>query len=239
MAEDEKVEGIVAELTSLQVAKVDGVVRGQRRHEQSSAAKYDLGPADHEERSSRDCSGRRKTTRRPWTTRPQYDAERSTGVTPATRRPGGVVLIDVKGLKNLGLDPLEYRSKKVVELNAARVEFLRIEAFGRTYDIARTANGWEQLRPTREPADASSVKQLLSRLGEAQASALLDPSAVPGSGVDPPAMTISLWQAGPLAKPALALAAPPQSPPRLVLQIGRADAVPLLSIHPACEATEP
>ena len=113
----------------------------------------------------------------------------------------------------------------MAELKDARVEFLRIEAFGRTYDIARTATGWEQLQPTREPADASSVKQLLSRLGEAQASAFLDPAAVPNSGIDPPAMTISVWQAGPLARPTLGLAAPPPTSPRLVLRIGRADAV--------------
>ena len=203
VAEDEKVEGIVAELTSLQVAKGDdGFVANDVTD--ADAAKYgldkpsmtiELRPAIGPAKPQTLVVGKPA-------------AEQSDQYYARVGDQNDVVLIDAKGLKDLGLDPLEYRSKKVVELKDARVEFLRIEAFGRTHDIARTANGWEQLRPTREPADASAVKQLLSRLGEAQASAFLDPAAVPNSGIDPPAMTISVWQAGPLARPALGLTAP-------------------------------
>ena len=220
LAENEKVEGIVAELTSLQVARGDkGFVANDVT--ESDAAKYGLDrPTMTIELQPALGPGKPQTlvVGKPEADQSDYSYAR-------LGDQNDVLLIDAKGIKNLGLDPLEYRSKKVVELKEGRVEFLRIEAFGRTYDIARTATGWEQVLPTREPADTAAVKQLLSRLGEAQASEFLDPATVPNPGIDPPTMTISVWQAGPLARPALGLAAPPPAPPRLVLEIGRADAV--------------
>src|SRR5262249_17793676 len=48
---------------------------------------------------------------------------------------------------------------------------------------------------------------------------------VPASGIDPPQMTIRVWQAAPQAKPATGLDAAPKTPPRVVLQIGHADAL--------------
>src|SRR5262249_47370110 len=122
------------------------------------------------------------------------------------------------------LDQKELRSRRVAELNDARVEFIRIEAFGRRFDIARTASGWEQLRPTRETADTAAVRNLLKQLGEAQTSEFLDPGAVPTPGINPPRVTLSVWQTSLQAHPALLLDAPPKSPPRTVLQVGAVDA---------------
>jgi hypothetical protein len=136
-----------------------------------------------------------------------------------------IVLIEARDFRSLGLDAntMELRSKKVTDVNDARVEFLRVEAFGRTFDVARTASGWEQLRPTRESADTMAVRNLLKKLGEAETSDFLDPKAIPQAGLDSPRMTISVWQASAHAQPALLLDAPPSTPPRVVLQIGNAD----------------
>jgi hypothetical protein len=218
VAESDKVEGIVAELTSLQVAKgVGGFVAHDVKD--GDAAKYGLDRPEMtiELRPAGPGKPQILLVGKP-------EAENSDRRFARVGGHNDVVLIDAKNLRDLGVDPVEYRSKKVAELTEARVEFLRVEAFGRPYDIARTATGWEQVRPTRELAEATAIKELLSKLGEAQTSEFLDPAAVPQPGIDPPAMTIFVWQAGPLAKPALGLDAPPQSPPRVVLQIGRVDA---------------
>ena len=218
VAEDEKVEGIVAELTSLQVvAKDAGFVANDVKNK--DAAKYGLDqPAMTIELRPAFGSGKPQTL---LVGKPE--SEQSDRHFARTGDQDDVVLIDAKNLRNLGLDTKEVRSKKVADLNDARVEFIRIEAFGRTYDIVRATSGWEQLQPSREPADTAAVQNLLKRLGEAQTSEFLEAAGVPHSGIDPPQMTLSVWQAAPQTRPALGLDAPPKTAPRVVLQIGRHD----------------
>ena len=172
------IEGIVAELTSLRVAKGDrdnGFVANDLKGKDD--AKYGL---DHPLMTIelRPAVGPAKpqtlVVGKPVPDQPDLHYARSGDQ-------DDIVLIDVKNFRDLGRDPNAVRSHKVVDLTPARVEFIRIEAFGRTFDLSRTANGWEQLRPTREPADALSVQRLLNKLGEAQASAFLDASKVTGS----------------------------------------------------------
>ena len=218
LADDDKVEGMVAELSSLRVAKgnkgfvADDVKEGER-------AKYGLDqPTMTVEMVPAIRPGKTQTlvVGKPADDNPELNYAR-------VGDQDDVVLIDAKNFRDLGRDPNALRSHKVAELVPERIEFVRVEAFGRTFDLSRTAKGWEQIRPTREPADAMSVKRLLNALGQAEASEFLDPNKVSQAGIDPPRMTIRVWQASPIAKVALGLDSPPRDDPRLVLEIGNHD----------------
>jgi hypothetical protein len=222
VADDDKVEGMVAELTSLQVAKGnEGFVADNIKDKGGDAAKYGLDPPVLEIVLTPAIGGGKPQTLlvgKPVPDEPDLSYAR-------VGNQDDLVLVNAKNFRDLGLDINALRSQKVAEIDPARVEFVRIEAFGRTFDLSRAANGWTQLQPTREEADASAVQGLLKGLAEAQTSAFLDPSQVSRPGIDPPPMTIRVWQAGPRAKPALALESPPKAEPRFVLQVGSHDAV--------------
>jgi len=49
------------------------------------------------------------------------------------------VLIDAKGVRDLGANPNALRSHKVADFNPALVSELRVEAQGRTFHVARVA----------------------------------------------------------------------------------------------------
>ena len=135
--------------------------------------------------------------------------------TPARGDQDDVVLVDAKNFRDLGLDPNALRSQKVADLDPARVEFLRVEAFGRTFDLSRTAD-----RLGAAPADArggrpAAVRRLLNGLGEAKTSEFLDPSKVDPAG-DRPAPDDDQGLAGrpERPRPAIGLDAPPKAEPR-------------------------
>jgi hypothetical protein len=216
--EFDRVEGIVAELTSLQVVPGNAGFVANDVKEQD-AAKYGL---DHPVMTIelRPVLGSSKPQRlivgKP-------ENEHSSRFYARTGDQDDVVLIEARSIRDLGINASALRSKKVAALNDARVEFLRVAAFGRTFDIARSATGFEQVRPARESADAVTVRNLLKAMSEAETTQLLDPATIPNAGIDPPRMTISVWQSSPQAAPALALDAPPTAPPRVVLEVGNTD----------------
>jgi hypothetical protein len=220
VAEFDKVEGLVAELTSLQVVPGSAGFVANDVKEQD-AAKYGLDdPAMTIELRPALGPGKPQTL-----DVGKAENEQSSRFYARTGGQDDVVLIEARDFRDLGLDTKtkELRSKKVAALNDKQVEFMRIEAFGRTFDIARNASGWEQLRPTREPADTATVSNLLKKLGEVETSDFLDPATIPNASIDPPRMTISVWQARDHAPPALLLDAPPKAPPRVALQVGDVD----------------
>jgi hypothetical protein len=218
-AEDAKVEGLLAELSSLQVVKTEpGFVADDVKA--PDAAKYGLDPPELTI-ELRPVAGAGKSQ----TLLVGKPRDESSGLSYA--RAGDqddVVLVDAKNFRNLGRDVNALRSKTLVELTPARVEFLRVEAFGTRLDVSRTADGWRQVRPTRETADSAAVVGLLRVLGEAESSEFLDPAGFPRAGLNPPRMTISVWQAAEQARPAIGLEDPPQAAPRLVLEVGNHDA---------------
>jgi hypothetical protein len=218
VGEGEKVEGMVAELSSLRVANGDaGFVANDVAA--GDAARYGLDPAA--------LTIELRPSLGAW--KPQTllvgkaESESSTYYYARTGDQDDVVLIDAKPFIDLGLDPNALRSKQVADVTSARVEFLRLEAFGREFDVCRKADGWELIQPARAPADAVTVVELLKQLTEAQTSEFLDAARIPNPGLDPPQMTLTVWQSAPEARPALGLDKPPDTAPWVVLQVGRYD----------------
>jgi hypothetical protein len=220
-ADDDKVEGMVAELTSLRVARGNEgfIAEGKPA---ASSAKFGLEPPSFTIAIEPAPGAGPTQTLVVGAADPEHPGMHFA-------RAGDqddVVLIDARNFEGLGLDPNALRGKKVARIDPAAVEFVRIRAVGHTFDLARAAKGWTQLQPTREVADELSVGRLLSALESAETGNFLDPKDVKNPGLEPPQMTIEVWQAAPRTSPARGLAGPPSSPPRLALEVGNYD--PLL-----------
>jgi hypothetical protein len=138
-----------------------------------------------------------------------------------------VVRVEVKTLREAYKEPTSLRSQQIVDINPGRVFRVRIETLGQVFDLSRTAEGWELLSPVREAADAVSVKALLTELGEVKTSEFFEPTRVNDPRLDPPLTRVRVWQTEPGATlPAPASSdTPPEGEPRADLRLGRHDAV--------------
>ncbi|MHC5539008.1 DUF4340 domain-containing protein [Singulisphaera rosea] len=136
-----------------------------------------------------------------------------------------VFVVDAKGFRELGLNPNALRSKKVTDFIPALADRIRIEAYNHVFDLARTTNGWELLRPTRERADAESIPGLLTKLSELETSEFFGEDKVSNPELDPPLLTLKVWQALPGKKPAPEPSPERTDAPRVDLKFGRHDAL--------------
>jgi hypothetical protein len=134
-----------------------------------------------------------------------------------------VVEIKDKDARDLGIDPNALRSQKVTDFQPARINLIRIEDQGskNTIELVKTPTDWELVKPVHEKADAQSVQSFVTQLATLQTSGFLDPSQAASANLDPPNLTIKLWQAEPGEKPSLS----PTSEPKAQLLIGAYDAL--------------
>ena len=108
-----------------------------------------------------------------------------------------VIRVDTKILRESLATPTSLRSLKVVDLLVGRVVRLKIELKGKDVDVVRTDAGWQLLAPTRASADLTTVQSYLTKLTELQASEFLARSSLKDPGLDPPACRIRVWQVEP------------------------------------------
>jgi len=134
-----------------------------------------------------------------------------------------VILVDGKGLKDLGIDPYKLRSQKVADFSPSLVDHLEIKAFGRLFALSNTANGWMLVSPTREIADADSIPILLSTLEKLESSEFLESAKVPQPDLDPPTTVVRIWQGKPGAKLPQEPTTERKDPPVVELKLGRHD----------------
>jgi hypothetical protein len=134
-----------------------------------------------------------------------------------------VAAVDGKFLAEIPRDSIAYRSQNVADIEPAAVTEIRIEALEATFDLAREGAAWELKSPKPARADTYLVQSLLSQLDGLQTSEFLDPSRVIAPMLDPPAMTIKLWQAARGARDAAWKPGDPSQPPALSLRLGRHD----------------
>ncbi len=137
-----------------------------------------------------------------------------------------VVNVDAKAIVDLGDDPHAFRSRRVADLDLARVDFLTIRAGEVEHALARTEKGWQVLRPVEGKADSTLVRELLTELNKVETSDLFAAKDVPNAGLDPPEAVLEVWQGG-LAgsKGQGAGATRPKGEPALRLSLGRRNRV--------------
>ena len=218
-ADDERAEGLAAELSSLRVAKGD---KGFVKDNATDFAEYGL---------DKPVMTITLKDKRPAVAPQTLDVGKPLEDAPELRYArrqdqNDVVLIDATGIADLGTRPNALRSQRVAQVTPNRVTFVTIEAPGRTFKLAPTSSEWVLLEPTRARADTQSVSTFLSKLSDVQTSDFIEPGSIGDPRVDPPIYTIKVWQAAPDMKllPAEASEAP-EGKPRVNLRIGRHDAI--------------
>ncbi len=138
-----------------------------------------------------------------------------------------VVSVNDRFLTEIPRDSIAFRSQSVTDIVPAAVSEIAIDALATSFRLERQGTAWVFKSPPAEKADISLVQSLLDKLDGLQTSEFLDPARVLQPDLDPPLMTIKVWQTavnGPAARAKRAEPAEPRSQaPALSLLIGRHD----------------
>ena len=87
----------------------------------------------------------------------------------------------------------EYRSKKVWDLDEAKVESIEVERDGKKFKLARKGTGWEDPAAPKDSIDDTAVSELLAVLGGLRAERWAGDD-VKKAGLEKPSGTITLTQ---------------------------------------------
>ncbi len=217
-ADDEKVEGIVAELSSLRVA--DGE-KGFVADNAANLAPYGLDKPDMVVTLKQKAESRPDQVMLVGKEVPDKPDHRYA----KRANQDDVVMIDAKGLLDLGKKPNAYRSLKIADVTPGKCSFMTFQLSGKTIKLSHGADGWEQLEPLRQKADATTVTNFLQRLSQLYTTEYLDPSQVNEPTLDPPVVAIKVWQFEGNEKPPATAPSEPTGAPRVNLRLGRIDAI--------------
>lgn len=218
LADDVKVEEVLAELTSLRVAGgskgfvADGVKDLQPYGLGQDALRVELVPVSERGTPQVLLIGSKSPDSPENVYAKRHDQD-------------DVILINGKGLMDLGSTPNALRSKKVTDFNPALVNHIRIEAHAHVFDLVRTQTGWDLVLPSRTKVDVQNLAGLVGKLNDLQASEFFDPSQIPNPELDPPLMRIKVWQMKPGQKPPAGPTSAGQGAPDVDLALGRHDAL--------------
>jgi hypothetical protein len=216
-ADDDRAEGLVAELAALRVAEgTDGLVAD----DVLDFATYGLDKPSM------------TITMTPFSTAAKTQVLHIGS--PVPRKPNeayarradqdDVVRLDVKLLKEAIGGRNALRSQKVLDFTPNRVDRIRVEVRGTLFDLAKTGAKWEMLSPSNDAVDNASVQMLLARLAELKSSEFLEPTQVVEPRIDPPSYRIRIWQPEPGAKTSVSkTGGEPSEEPRADLRMGRHD----------------
>jgi hypothetical protein len=216
-ADPERLEGIIAELTSLRVAEG---AKGYVADNVKDLAPYGLDKPEMTIEIKTSWAGGE-----PQVVEIGKHAPGDGGLVYARQRnQDDVVLVSGKELAELGKGKNTLRSKRVANVSPPRAAFVELHAFGRDFRLSRAKNGWFLIGKEREKADSSVILNLLQRLAQAQSSEFLEPSAIKKPGLDPPVMTLKVWEfERAMPMPDEPAANPPAGEPSANLDLGYYD----------------
>ncbi len=105
-----------------------------------------------------------------------------------------VVLVDGGLLKDFGRDPMAFRGRKVAAIDAARAVALRVVNDGVAVDVVRRRDGtWGRVAPLVDAADAAAVDGFLKRLDGLEAGEMFVPGSVADPQLDRPWAVVKVW----------------------------------------------
>jgi hypothetical protein len=217
LADDNRVEGVLAELGSLRVSDGDaGFIANDVR---------DFAPYGLDKPTLSITVGLKTETSASQTVHLGKPASKSnTGERWYARRgdQDDVVVIDPRLIKDLGINPAELHGKKVADVTPSKVSALRLVTDAGNVCVARRGRAWERIEPLVDKADSALVEDLLKRLSELEASLLFSPDAPVQPDLEKPWAAIEVWQE-PLSSAGDGPGQTPSSPPRIKLLLGRRD----------------
>ncbi len=132
-----------------------------------------------------------------------------------------VVIVEAKALAEVPSGATALRSQKVADIAPAAVTELQIETKIGTFAVSKRPNQWELTSPRTERADTNTVMALLNRIDALQAMEFFEPSRIGDAGLDPPMMTIKIWEPASASSGGWSAV----GEPALVLRVGKHDAL--------------
>lgn len=133
-----------------------------------------------------------------------------------------VVLVPNAPLRALSVDPWELRSNRLTDFSPAATSRLRLTQGGRTVELVRDAQGWAVAGAPEVRGDKKAVRAMLGALANAEFPTTLPPADAAGLELVPPSSVVTIWEA-PAGGTGVPVAPDPESPPALVLELGRHD----------------
>jgi hypothetical protein len=219
-ADDDKAEGLVAELAALRVADgIDGFVEDNVR----DRAKYGLSEPSMTLTVSPFGTGAKPQVL--YLGKPV--PEKPDQIYAMRGDQDDVVRLDVKRLRESMPGVNGLRSQTVLDFTPQRIYSIRIDGLGKVCELILEPGGWQLVSPVKEHADSAAVQSLLMRLASLKASEFLDPASVPEPRLDPPAIRVRAWQTEPATSTSIAASATASKEltdePRIDLSLGRHD----------------
>ena len=138
-----------------------------------------------------------------------------------------VVSVSDRFLVEIPRDSIAFRSQHVTDIDPAAVSEIAINTPSTTFRLERQGTAWRLNSPQAGKADSYLVQSLVNQLDGLQTSEFLDAARVIRPDLDPPLMTLKVWQSAsnvpaPRAKRAESSEASAPTP-ALSLLIGRHD----------------
>lgn len=213
-ADEEKIEGVLAELTSLRVAEGE---KGFVADNVQDLSKYGLDKPEMTIQLTTAWGG--GEIQKIYVGKPVPDKK---DLVYAMQDPqDDVVMINGKEIRDLAKGRNSLRSKRISILNPTRAVFIELHASQRNYRLSRSSSGWTLLGEKPEKADEATVNKMLTTLAGAQTSDFFEPKAIAKPGLDPPRTVLKVWEAESSDNlPSKPETAPPAGEPILTLEIG-------------------
>ena len=105
-----------------------------------------------------------------------------------------VVSVSDRFLVEIPRDSIAFRSQHVTDIDPAAVSEIAINAPSTTFRLERQGTAWRLNSPQAGKADSYLVQSLVNQLDGLQTSEFLDAAHVIRPDLDPPLMTLEVWQ---------------------------------------------
>jgi hypothetical protein len=194
-----KLEGLLADVTGLEVA--DGA-KGYIDDNAKDLAKYGLDnpTLSLEVTSKRPAATTDATTKADGASQKLFvgnEVENHVERRYARLADGKDVVIIATGLlKKLSLEPKDWRSLRVANVELQQVSQIEVSAGGIDHLIKRAADGWRTVRPAEGKADEATVRRLLATFATTRAIQLGGPAEAPNVRLRTPSAEIRITQPG-------------------------------------------
>jgi hypothetical protein len=107
-----------------------------------------------------------------------------------------VVAVEARALTEIPPTSIPLRAKQVVDIDPTAVTRIEVTTRAVTFSLEKRAADWHLIQPTKEKADSAIIQSFLSRLDGLETSEFLQPNQVRDTGLDPPLMTLKVWEKG-------------------------------------------
>jgi len=107
-----------------------------------------------------------------------------------------VVEVEARAVTEIPSNSIPLRAKQVIDIDPTAVTRIEVATQANTFSLEKGRTDWLLTHPTKENADDASIQSFLSKLDTLQTSEFLQPKQVSNTGLDPPLMTIKVWERG-------------------------------------------